>query len=495
MKNIFLLTSLIITQFSFSQWNLSTQTCFGGTTYDDPKSSLTLSNGNHLVIVESNSGISGDKTVANIGGMDLWVVVFDNNLQIVWQKAFGGTLDEHLDKVIETSDHKLLFMSNSFSPIGGTKTAPNYGMADIWLIKTELDGTLIWDKTYGGDQSEIATNIVELESGNFILFGDSDSGVSGNKTSPSIGSAGYADGWFLKIDSSGNILADHTFGGADDDFSSNGLIYHNHQLLVSYYSYSNISGDKTENSYGDMDFWICKFDTSGNLLQQKTIGGSASEGTSFLQLTSTGNYLLVGESNSPISGLKTENCFNNSTDCWLMVLDQNLSIISQKTIGGNNSDTPELLISTANNHFLIGASSFSNISTFKTENCKGGADNWFYSIDENLNFLKDKTIGSTNTDALNSALKLTNSTFLVFSSSQGSNTGDKTCPGYNTGTSSSPTDGWAYILDTDLGVKEIEKQSFNVYPNPVQNHFTIKSNDQISTIIVTGLDGKMVDQS
>ena len=481
----------VFSSFVFSQiWNISNQNCIGGTDVENIGSSLTLSNGNHLIFGSSQSGISGNKIDANIGGVDLWIVVIDDNLQIVWQKTIGGLLDDNPTKVIETSDHNLLFVSNSLSQAGGLKTAPNHGVVDIWLIKTDLNGTIIWDKSYGGDQIDLAGNIIELESGNFVIFGESTSGITGNKTSANIGAT---DGWFIKIDKQGNILSDKSFGGTNDDYSSYGMVLKNDHIFVSLHSNSNISGNKTENSYGQNDFWICKLDTNGSVILDKTIGGTGIESMSNLVETTDGNFLISGSSNSPISGVKTENCFNNSYDCWIIKFDAELNLLNQKTIGGDAADMFNFSINSGS-HYLVGCVSYSNISGFKSENSIGSGDNWFFTIDENLNFINDKTIGSTQLDSPNSALFTGNSGYIIISTSNGSNTGNKTCPGYNTGSSNSPMDFWVYNLQTDLGIKEINKVNELLFPNPVSESFKINSEEQITIVTIQTLEGKIITQ-
>ena len=151
MKTFTTLFFIITFFYSYAQvWNIGTQSCIGGIGVDNIYGSLLLSNGNILLYGTSTSGVSGDKTEAHIGGDDIWLITLDNNQQIVWQKTIGGQLDDLPSKIIETSDHKLLVLSHSRSLIGGLKTAPNYGESDLWLIKMDLSGTIIWDKTYGG---------------------------------------------------------------------------------------------------------------------------------------------------------------------------------------------------------------------------------------------------------------------------------------------------------------------------------------------------------
>ena len=244
MKTLTTLFFTITFFYSYSQiWNLGTQSCIGGTDVDNIYGSLLLSNGNTLLYGTSTSGISGDKTEAHIGGDDIWLIALDNNQQIVWQKTIGGLLDDRPAKIIETIDHKLMLASYSNSLIGGLKTAPNFGSTDVWLIKMDLTGTIIWDKTYGGTLADGVNDIIELPSKNIIITSSSNSDISGNKLS---GNIGLEDTWLLKIDQNGLVLLDKTIGGSNYESGGNLCVTNNSFFYLAVTSFSDISGDKTE---------------------------------------------------------------------------------------------------------------------------------------------------------------------------------------------------------------------------------------------------------
>ncbi|MBK7853611.1 MAG: hypothetical protein IPJ79_00675 [Bacteroidetes bacterium] len=92
-------------------------------------------------------------------------------------------------------------------------------------------------------------------------------------------------------------------------------------------SNSNISGDKTENSNGDYDYWIVKSDSTGNIQWQNTIGGNGDDWLNSIVQTSDEEYILGGSSNSNISGDKTENS-NGDYDYWIVKICDSLSTAS-----------------------------------------------------------------------------------------------------------------------------------------------------------------------
>src|SRR6185436_18598505 len=110
-----------------------------------------------------------------------------------------------------------------------------------------------WQNTIGGNNYDYLYSISPTADGGFICGGTSSSGISGDKSENSLGANDY---WVLKLDKSGNIQWQNTIGGTLND-----NLYSVHQTadggyICAGYSNSNLSGDKTENSNGDYDFWV-----------------------------------------------------------------------------------------------------------------------------------------------------------------------------------------------------------------------------------------------
>ncbi|MBI1837313.1 MAG: T9SS type A sorting domain-containing protein [Flavobacteriia bacterium] len=487
MKKIILSLSLyFLSSLSFSQtWNIGQQMCIGGLDFENIFGSFQLSTGNYLLYGTSKSGISGDKTEINYGNEDIWVVVINPNFQIIWQKTLGGNTNDVPSKIIETIDHNLIIVSSSGSDMNSIKTENSYGMSDVWVIKLDLSGNIIWDKTLGGTENDLGTDIIELESGNFLISSLSSSSISGTKSTPNIG---LTDNWIIKLNAFGDVLMDQTIGGTDNEtvFSINKV--NSNKYLISSYSYSNISGNKTENAYGNSDYWLYFIDTNAVVLSDKTIGGLNYETNLATLILPSGEIIITGFSDSPISGLKTEDCFNFSIDCWILKLDSNLNIVNQKTIGGNKLDLPISINLLQNNELIIGILSDSDAGGYKTEPRIGisNKDQWFVKLDSDFNELDDKTIGTTGNEDLSNIIETSNNNFLIFGASNGALNNDKTCVGNGS------SDYWVYKLDTNLGLDEIQNSNINTFPNPVKQELTIETEMDIDAIEIQNLEGKVV---
>ena len=217
---------------------------------------------------------------------------------------------------------EIIIAGKSSSDSSGEKSEnsfkyPNstFNTDDIWIMKLDTNGNLLWDKTYGGDLFESSINIVSRNN-RIYISSSTDSDVSGNKNSPS---KGDQDIWLICTDMNGNKLWEKSYGGSLTDGISSVSVDQNHNLTLYGISNSNISGDKNENRVGSFDSWVINTDSVGNIQWQKTIGGNNIDALSTGFRISPSKYILAGFSLSGISGDKTEPSRGNE-DFWLVEL-------------------------------------------------------------------------------------------------------------------------------------------------------------------------------
>jgi len=138
------------------------------------------------------------------------------------QKTIGGKLDDNFYTMACTKDGGYVVGGSSKSGISGEKTESNRGIdpttPDYWLVKLNRAGEIEWDKTIGGSDWDELLSVQQTRDGGYILGGYSSSPKSGEKTQNS--RRGSYDYWVVKLDSSGNIKWDRTFGGFDADLLS-----------------------------------------------------------------------------------------------------------------------------------------------------------------------------------------------------------------------------------------------------------------------------------
>ncbi len=481
------LISLLSFPNAFSQiGSISGQFCIGSTESEFPIKEAFLDNGNRIVLLISNSPAVADKTENCRGDYDFWVLCINQNDQIIWQKTIGGVDWDNPSGLLITEDQSIYIYGATLSTPSFEQTNDLFGSWDAWLIKMNSTGDILWNKNYGGTASDSFNDIIELPSGNMMIFGTSASGVSGNKSSSNYGAN---DLWSLKLNSDGAILNDWSLGGTELDQRPYIIQTAPNRIKLVANSYSDVSGLKTEPSFGYSDIWVLDLDTNCNIIQQKTIGGLEDDSPTDLLWSNDGKLLILADSWSNQSGLKTENAYG-LMDTWILKLDDDLTIMQQKTIGSDLQDYGGQFIEWPNGNLCILANSDSNPNQFKTAPNMAGIDIWMYALDPNFNFLADKTIG-TILDETSASLTLSPnlSDIQILAASKGGVSFDKTCP------SNGSYDFWGFTLNSTLQTTEIQTtSSIKVYPNPTQDFITIENLvlDEILAITLLDYSGKII---
>jgi hypothetical protein len=358
------------------QW----QNTIGGSSYDVLVSMQQTTDGGFILGGSSSSNISGDKTENSIGNVDFWIIKIDSLGIIEWQNTVGGDSDDFCMCIQQTFDGGYICCGYSNSNISGDKTENSFNNSrDWWVVKLSASGTLQWENTIGGTLNDFALCMDQTSDGGYILGGVSESNISGDKTENSMGDDDY---WVIKLDSSGAIQWQNTIGGSNADNLNSIQQTSAGGYILGGSSISDVSGDKTENTHGNQgvpDYWIVKLNSSGSIQWQNTIGGNNYDFLISIQQTFDGGYILGGISFSNISGDKTENCLG-SDDYWIIKISPSGSIQWQNTIGGNVQDAISLITQTPDQGYIISGFSNSGISGDKTENTQGLWDYWIIKL-------------------------------------------------------------------------------------------------------------------
>jgi hypothetical protein len=352
---------------------------FGGTSDDYLVSLQQTADNGYILAGISLSGISGDKTQATWGNsIDYWIIKTDSLGSKQWDKDFGGTDYEMLFSVKQTADGGYIFGGPSFSGIGGDKTQANWGnLYDYWVVKTDSLGNKQWDKDYGGTGDDVLTALQQTTDKGFIFAGSTNSGISGNKTQLCWGSYDY---WIVKTDSLGNIEWDQDLGGTDEDDLYSLRQTSDKGFLLGGLSYSGIGGDKTQANFdasgNTYDYWILKTDSLGTKQWDKDYGGTMHE-DEFGNVSQSldGGYLIAGTSYSPISGNKTEANLGLEQS-WVVKTDLSGNIVWDKTVFTSAHDETGLAIQTRDGCYVMANNTDGGIAGYKTQQSWGNNDYW-----------------------------------------------------------------------------------------------------------------------
>jgi hypothetical protein len=324
-----------------------------------------------------------------------------------WTRTYGGASRDLAYALVQTTDGGYA--------LAGQTDALGAGDTDFWLVKTDSVGNALWDRTYGGTGGDdAATDLVATGDGGYALVGWTNSSGAGSndfwlvKTDASgnmqwnktyggtggelanalvqTGDGGYAlagatssygsggaDAWLVKTDAAGNVMWNKTFGGTGSD-SAGSVV----QTGDGGYA---IAGVTNSSGAGSNDFWLVKTDASGNALWNKTYGGTGSEYATALVQTGDGGYALAGVTASYGAG---------SADFWLVRTDASGSVQWNKTYGGASWDLAIALVETSDGGYAIAG--------YTGSFGAGSADFWLVKTDANGTMQWNRTYGGTNSD-------------------------------------------------------------------------------------------------
>jgi len=240
------------------------------------------------------------RSVFTLLGMIFLCVPLSAQTVLSWDKTLGGDGYEELQQMVETSDGHFIFVGNHTSTLSGDIDQASLGLTDYWIVKTDInDGSIIWQHSYGGDLIDNCRSISATADGGYIMAGYSSSGVNGDKSEPTSGACWNCfDYWVIKVDAAGVMEWDRTIN-ADNWDEGNAIVQSPEGgYLVGGFSNSSMAEDKSEDSHGDMDFWIVKMDANGNQLWDQTYGGAASDFLQDIVVTPDSGFILAGSTAS-----------------------------------------------------------------------------------------------------------------------------------------------------------------------------------------------------
>ena len=392
---LFLLIFTLLLGLNLQAQELLWEQTIGGTDTDWLQHAFENREGNYVFSGYSHSGISGDKTDVSRGAGDFWIIETDKEGNLLWQKTIGGSSYDMIFETLQLRDDSYLLTGSSYSGITGEKTESNRGDRDLWLVKLDQNKNIEWQKTYGGSGTDVPDDIVQTEDGGFLVIAQSTSPASGDKTTAAFGGP---DLWMLKLDSTGAIEWQKSYGGNGIEIRGNIVQQADGNFVIGASSSSNISGNKTDRSRGLADYWIFEITGDGDLVWQRTIGGDNGDYLADLLMAEDGGFVLLGDSGSGANGEKSIPV-KSFVDLWVLKLNSAGEILWQNTYAGKNQTEWAANISpSADSGYIISAMSASGIGNEKTERNRGDRDFWMLKINESGDVCWDKTLGGAEAD-------------------------------------------------------------------------------------------------
>jgi hypothetical protein len=377
MKYIFPILLLCCFQSLHAQINLTWEKEIGGGE-DDWGYGLCLSADGQYVFTAVTSSYDEEVT-DSIGGTDIWLGKMDTDSAMVWSHSYGGTLNDRGNDVCLSADDG--FVITGFTESNDVDITSNNGSKDLFVIKTDANGELEWSKAFGGTSDEIGNSVLALSNGNTIVVGSafsSDGDINNN--------AGFSDFWILHLDTNGNLLWEKTYGGSSEDRAKKIIQTQDGNFAILGTSFSS-DGD-ISNNLGGVDFWLIKIDQNGDLLWEKSFGGSSADQGSDLIEISSGELIITGEVLSNNGDVIGNHGF---TDAWVAKLDSNGNLLWQNSLGGTMVDYFLAITEADDGGFIATGNTFSDNGD--VSNNLGESDIWIVKLSNNGILEWEKTIG------------------------------------------------------------------------------------------------------
>lgn len=286
-------------------------TILGGTGYDYVYSINPTS--------DDGSILAGSTISEGAGSYDVIVAKLATDGSVDWQKIYGGTGYEYAKSVQETNDGGYM--------VAGYTTSIGTG-GDVWLLKLNSDGSVNWQKTYGGTGLDTVRSMMELSGGGYIVAGETDSFGSGS-----------FDAWVLKLNSNGTVAWQKAVGNTGNEYA--------HSVRETADGGYIVAGETNSSGAGGSDFFILKFTSAGILSWQKTYGGTAFDSAYSIQETADGGYIVAGYTFSFGAG---------GNDFLILKLTSTGAISWQKTFGGIGNEETQSVVETIDGGFVIAGS-------------------------------------------------------------------------------------------------------------------------------------------
>ena len=363
---------------------LDWQKSFGGSGFDLLQSIKNTRDGGFILAGTSSSNSDFQKKDSCRGVTDFWVIKLDAKGEEVWQKTIGGSGQDELLCAFQTRDGGYMLGGSSSSspspvtPEGETeednsiknlnldlydKSEKSRGNMDYWIVKLDKEGTVIWQKTYGGEYADLLRSMEQTKDGGYILGG---------------------------------------------------------------YSNSSQSGEKVDANTGVGDYWIVKIDDVGSIEWQKTYGGNGDNQLYVIHQTQEGGYITGGNSNSTTPLTSLGGNVRSGTDFWVLKLDENGAVLWSETYDFGKVDILTSLVENKDHTYLIGGyaqnDSFNSLEKVIKKDEEGINDYIALKIDEKGEILWDKTVGSNGEDILRKLIETRDGGYLMAGTSNAQST-------------------------------------------------------------------------
>jgi uncharacterized delta-60 repeat protein len=313
------------------------------------------------------------------GGRDSWVSKLDSDGNVgpsypgTWQKTYDGSGEDVAQSIQQTTD-------SGFVVVGWTESF-GAGGRDSWVSKLDSDGTVVWQKTYGGSGEDVAQSIHQTFDNGYVVSGYSDSFQGKGHT------------WVLKLHADGSVAWENTYSGPAGDEGTR-FVQEIFDQLGSPDGY--IVADGRGDAPGWDDIAVLRLNSDGTKVWQKAYRGSDVDTACAIRQTSDSGYIVAGDTKSFGAG---------NEDFWVLKLNNDGSVAWGKAYGGSDVDTAYAIQQTSDGGFVVAG---------KTRSFgEGNEDFWVLKLTSSGAIVWQKTYGGTGVDIASSVYEISDGGYVV----------------------------------------------------------------------------------
>jgi len=255
-----------------SDFNILWQNILGGTSGESPKAGCVAHDGG-IITTGTTKSSDGDIELY-FGNSDNWLVKLKPDGSKDWLKTYGNVWLEIGGYIIPTNEGGYAYACSGVDAEPGNIYCDDYEGSNYggWLIKLDANGEKIWNICYGGTENDTFKDIIQTDDGGFIVVGNSSSndgdlnyhyGIPGEST----------DIWLIKLNKYGEIIWSKTYGGTDRDYGNQIFKNDNNTYTIfgqtTSHDYDVQGNTNTSNTE---IVWMFNIDGNGDLLYQKPFG-------------------------------------------------------------------------------------------------------------------------------------------------------------------------------------------------------------------------------
>jgi len=262
---------------------------FGGTLYDIAGQMCIAPDDQYYCAGKTNSkngNVTGKHKL-----YDAWVIKVDVDGNLVWQKCVGGNGDDEAHAICTTSDGGCIIAGSANK--GGGDAIGWHGSNDFFVAKLDAAGVVEWSKCYGGSGDDIAHAVKQTSDGGYVVTGQVNS-FDGDV----VGGKGYADVWLIKLNASGTMLWQYVYGGSAGEEQARDIIETSDGgLAIAAYldgSFNSLIGSDFTTFHNFYDFWVIKTDASGAMEWNGVYGGPSNDIGYALMENASGELMVTG---------------------------------------------------------------------------------------------------------------------------------------------------------------------------------------------------------